>query len=232
MIEEPPRLTIARTMRRPTEAQIAAFQNVPTGFVADAMDGGGALDKEISPIGEGRDLRCVAAGPALTAGCGPANILATFAALHFVKPGDILITAVAGHQGCASSGDRLAGMLKNCGGAGFVTDGPVRDYEGIVAVGLPMWCTGLTPASPVSTGPGTVGLPVAIGGRTVATGDMIVADRDGVVVVPFEEIDKVIARLEEIKAMEVKLDAEVVNGRKYFDHVTAMLDGGAVRYVD
>lgn len=232
MIEEPPRLTVARNRRRPTDAQIAAFQGIQSSFVADAMDGTGALDTDIGPIGDGRDIRCVAAGPALTADCGPADVLATMAALHFITPGDVLVSAFGGHRGCAAAGDRVAGMLRNVGAAGFVTDGPVRDYEGIVAAGLPMWCNGLTPASPVSTGPGTVGLPIAIGGRTVATGDMVVADRDGVVVVPFERIDAVIARLAEIKVLEVRLDAEVAAGRKHLDFVTEMLDTGAVRYVD
>lgn len=232
MIEEPPRLTIARTMRRPTPEQVAAFKDVPSSFVADAMDGTGALDKDIVPLGEGRDLACVAAGPALTADCGPGDVLATMAALQFVEPGDILVSASAGHQGCAAGGDRVAGMLRNNGGVGFVTDAPVRDYAGMVAAGVPTWCTGLTPASPVSTGPGAVGLPVTIGGRTVATGDMVVADRDGVVIVPFARIDAVIARLAEIKVLEARLDAEVAAGRKHFDHITALIDSGAVRYVD
>lgn len=232
MIEEPPRLTVARNLRRPTPAQIEAFQGVQSSFVADAMDGTGALDTDIGPIGEGRDIRCVAAGPALTADNGPADVLALFAAMHYLKPGDILVSAFGGHRGCAAAGDRVMGMLRNNGAAGFVTDGPVRDYEGIVAAGLPVWCNGLTPASPVSTGPGTVGLPIAIGGRTVATGDMVVADRDGVVVVPFEKIDAVIARLAEIKVLEARLDGEVAAGRKHFDHIAEMLNTSAVRFVD
>ncbi|MEO1102404.1 MAG: RraA family protein [Pseudomonadota bacterium] len=232
MIEEPPRLTITRTLRRPTEAQIAAFQNVPTGFVADAVGGGGALDKQIGPIGDGRDIDCVAAGPAVTADNGPADVLALFAALERVRPGDIVVNAFHGHQGCAAGGDRTMAILRNNSGAGLVTDGPMRDYAGIVEVGLPVWCTGLTPASPYSSGPGTVGLPIQIGGQRVATGDMVVADRDGVVIVPFEIIDDVIARLDEVKALEAKLDAEVAAGRKSFDKVAALVESGGVRYVD
>lgn len=232
MIEEPPRLTIARNMRRPTAEQVAAFKDVPTSFVADAMDGTGALHKSIAPLGDGRDLPCFAAGPALTADCGPGDVLATMAALNFIEPGDILVSASAGHQGCAAAGDRVAGMLRNNGGVGFVADAPVRDYAGMVAAGVPTWCTGLTPASPVSTGPGAVGVPVMIGGRRVATGDMVVADRDGVVIVPFERIDAVIARLEAIKVLEARLDAEVAGGRKHFDPITTLIQSGNVRYVD
>ncbi len=212
MIETPPILTIKTSMRRPTDTQIAAFQDVPTGFVVDALHGGGALSLAIQQIGGGRDLKCVAAGPALTADCGAADVLATFAALKFIQPGDVLVAAFAAHRGCAAAGDRLVGMMKNNGTAGFVTDGPVRDYEGIIAVGLPVWCTGLTPATPHMSGPGSVGFPVQIGGQEVETGDMIVADQDGVVVVPFERLDEIIDRLGRIAELEKALDADVANG--------------------
>ena len=223
MIEAQPPLTIKTTLRRPTKAQIAAFQNVPTGFVVDALLGGGALSSSIQPIGGGRDLRCVAAGPALTADCGAADVLATFAALKSMRDGDVLVSAFAAHSGCAAAGDSLVGMMKNNGAAGFVTDGPVRDYDGIVPVGLPVWCTGLTPASPHMTGPGSVGFPVQIGGQEVETGDMIVADRDGVVVVPFERLDDVFKNLTRIAEMEASLDADVAAGLKIPDWVEAYL---------
>lgn len=123
MIEEPPILTICRSVRRPTEAQIAAFRGVPTGYVCDAMEGQGALDSRIHPVGDGRDIACHAVGPALVADNGPAEILATMAALHQLEPGDIVVAAVHGHRNCSAAGDRFMGMMKNAGAAGFVTDG-------------------------------------------------------------------------------------------------------------
>ncbi|MEM8550985.1 MAG: RraA family protein [Pseudomonadota bacterium] len=231
MIEDPPKLVVNRAVTRPTAEQIAAFQGVPTGFVADAMDGTGALDPQIKPL-QGRGLPVSVAGPALTADPGPADVLATFAALSFVQPGDVLVCAFQGHQGCAAAGDRTMGMLRNNGGIAFVTDGPVRDYEGLMAAGLPIWCTGLNPASPFTSGPGKVGFPVTIGGRMVASGDMVIADRDGVVTVPFSELDSVIERLKHVAALEAALDAEVAAGRKQVDAVAALLESAATRYVD
>ncbi len=232
MIEEPPVLTIKSTSRRPSAAQIAAFQGIPTGFVVDALYGAGALSSAIQPIGAGRDLRCVAAGPALTADCGPADILATLAALKFIQPGDIVVSAFAAHQGCAAAGDRVVGMMKNNGAAGFVTDGPMRDYDGVVSIGLPSWCTGLTPASPFAKGPGSVGQPIQIGGREVETGDMIVADRDGVVVVPYEKIDEVIAMLSQVIELEKDLDAEIAQGLIIPTAISELLEGDQVKYID
>lgn len=232
MIEEPPLLTIRRPARRPTDAQIAAFQGVMTGWVIDAMYGEGALDAAIGPVGEGRDIDCFAAGPALTAESGPADILATTTALAFVRPGDVVVAAFDAYQGCAAAGDLLLNRAKNAGAAGFVTDGPLRDYSGIVAVGLPAWCSGLTPASPYSNGPGKIGLPVSIGGQRVETGDMIVADRDGVVVVPFDRIDEVIAGIARVKEAEAAFEAKVKDGLVTPEGIERLLASDKVRFVD
>lgn len=231
MIEEPPILTIRRNLPRPSEAQIAAFQNIPTGLIVDAQRGDGALDTAIKPlIGQGPERNI--AGPALTADCGPADILASLAALRFLRTGDVLVSAFAGYQGCASAGDRLAGMVKNCGAAGLITDGPVRDSHGIIETGLPVWCTGLTPASPFTNGPGAVGGPVQIGGCRISTGDMIIADADGVVVVPLDRIDQVIDALAKVADLESALEAEIKDGLTIPPNIDALLESDATAYID
>jgi len=111
-------------------------------------------------------------------------------------------------------------------------DGPARDYAGIVEVGLPCWCTGLNPGSPYSNGPGRVGFPVQIGGQQVETGDMIVADFDGIVVVPFDRIDDVIAMLAKVSELEAALDAELKTGLKVPQAIRDVLDSDQVKYVD
>ena len=108
----------------------------------------------------------------------------------------------------------------------------MRDYDGVIEVGLPAWCTGLTPASPFANGPGAVGKPIQIGGQEVETGDMIVADRDGVVVVPFEKIDDIIARLEVVRALEADLDGEVARGLKLPSSISDLLASDKVKYID
>lgn len=232
MIEEPAKLTIKKPSRRPTAAQVAAFQGVPTGFVVDAMDGSGALSPAIQPLGAGRDLHCVASGPAITTTSGPGDILASLASLKFIQPGDIVVNAFNGYQGCAACGDRLIGMMRNNGAAGFVTDGPMRDYQGIVEVGLPAWCTGLNPNSPVAQGPGRVGMAISVGGMEVESGDMIVADRDGVVVVPYEMLDEIITRLERVKELETEMDKEVADGLKLPAAIAELLDSDQARVID
>ncbi|SFI46088.1 RraA family protein [Jannaschia pohangensis] len=231
MIEEPKALRIARDLgpdgtpgwRQPTAAQIAAFRDQPTGFVLDAMMGAGAMSAAIKPCAGLPDRLC---GPALPVGNRPGDVLATLAAIHMVRPGDILVAGFDGYQGCAAAGDRVMGFLRNRGGAGFVTDGPLRDLTGLRGIGLPAFCTGLTPGSPVARGPGTVGLPVRCGGQQVETGDMIVGDSDGIVVVPFARIDAVIAALRGVAEAELSLDAQVADGLAEVGLISAMLESG------
>jgi len=232
MIEEPPLLTIKRPSRRPTPEQIAAFQNVPTSFVVDALQGGHTLSPNIRPLGEGRDLPTSAVGPALTVDNGPADILALLASLKFIQDGDILVTGANGYQGCAAMGDRVAGFIKNNGACAIVTDGPARDYAGIVEVGIPIWCTGLNPNTPFGKGPGKVGFPIQFGGQQIETGDLIVADFDGVVVVPFDRIEEVIRTLKTIVELETALDSEVRGGLKIPPAIEELLQSDQVKMVE
>jgi 4-hydroxy-4-methyl-2-oxoglutarate aldolase len=232
MIEEPKKLQIRASFQRPSKAQIDAFRGIPTGFLCDAMEGQGALCSSIQHIGGGRDLPNHAYGPALIADNGPAEILATMGAVHIARAGDIIVAAVHGHRNCSAAGDQFCGMMKNKGIAGFVSDGEMRDYDGIVAAGLPAWCAGLSPNSPYSNGPGKVGFGAVVGGQHIESGDMIVADRDGVVVVPFARIDAVIAQLEAIKELEVTLEARVKSGFCEMPAIEAMLADGSAVMVD
>jgi len=209
LIDDAPKVRVAAQLRRPRPEQIAALQGVPTGFVVDALGGGQALDYRIKPVVPEQAAFC---GPAITCDAGPADNLAVFAALEHLQPGDVIVAATAGHTGCAVTGDLLLGMARNCGAVAFVTDGCVRDVPGIRGVGLPCFAAGVTPNTPAREGPGKVGFPIVAGGVAVATGDIAVGDQDGVVVVPFERIDEVIARLDRIRAAEAELDAKVKAG--------------------
>ena len=167
MIEDPPLLQIKRGFRRPRKSDLAAFEGLQTGYVTDAMGGRGALDYRIKPLAPlGRTL----VGVALTCECGPADNLALFGALHAARPGDILMVATDGFTTTAVTGDLIMGMARNRGIAGLVTDGMVRDVAGILAVGLPAYCAGVTPNSPARNGPGSVGLSIVMGGVTVEFG--------------------------------------------------------------
>lgn len=231
MIEEPPLLRIRRNPPRPSAAQIAAFQGALTGMVTDAMEGIGALDPRICPL-DPLHLPTTFVGVAMVADNRPGDLLATLAALDSLQPGDVLVATAQGFQGCAAAGDRVTGMARNAGAIAMVTDGPVRDLTGLRKVGLPVFCTGQNPNSPVAKGPGRVGFGAQIGGQWVDSGDILVGDSDGVVVVPFARIDAVAKALAHVQSLESALDKEVDEGLAVPDSIRALLASDQTVYDD
>lgn len=229
MIDDPPLIRLRRRVPRPTEAQLAALRGTPTGYVVDALYGDAAFDRAIKPVVPDQAAFC---GVAVTCQVGPADNLAVFAALPLLRPSDVIVAAAGEFHGTAVIGDLVLGMARNCGAVAFVTDGCVRDVPGIREVGLPCFAAGVTPNSPVKNGPGTVNLPVTLAGRHVRPGDIVIGDGDGAVVVPFEEIDRVIAALEGIRAAEAALTAKVAGGLKIPPWVEAMHADGRIVEVD
>jgi len=229
MIHDPPLLRIRRRFARPDPALLAAFADVPTGNLVDAMGGRGCLDYRIRALVPERATLC---GTAVTCEAGPADNLALFGALDVAGRGDVLVCATDGFTATSVTGDLLLGMARNRGIAGLVTDGLVRDLAGILAVGLPVHCAGLTANSPARNGPGSVGLPVVVGGVRVASGDIIVADRDGVVVVPLDQAEAVQARLVEVRAAETALDSAVRAGLEIPEFVRSILASDRVEEIE
>ena len=234
MIENPPLIQIKKksSRKRPSEDQINGFKNIPTGFICDALNGYAALDPSIKPLSiPGKKVKQII-GPALTVFSGAADVLGMAIALSEIEPGDIVVNGVSGFQGTAAVGDRIAGMIKNNGGVGLVTDGPMRDLDGIIETGLDCFCTGLNPNSPFNSGPAKIGFPMNIGGTTVSSGDIIVADSDGVTVVPFDKIDEVLKKLDRIIEVESAMDKEVSEGLKISQKALDYLKSDQVVYFD
>ena len=234
MIENPPLIQIKKSSsrNRPSIKQLANFKNVPTGFICDALNGYAALDTNIKPLPvPGKKVEHIV-GPALTVFSGAADVLGMSIALSEIQPGDIVVNGVSGFQGTAAVGDRIAGMIKNNGGIGLITDGPMRDLEGIIETGLSCFCTGLNPNSPYNSGPAKIGYPTEIGGKTIHSGDIIVADADGVTVVPFNKIDEVIEKLDRIIELENAMDEKVKNGLKISEKALNYINSDQVIYED
>ncbi len=207
MIEEPPPLVFAARVDRPPAELVERIRGAPTSFLADAMGGAGALDARIKPL-VGRAIF----GVALTCDCGANDNLALIAAVAEAEPGDVLVAATGDFAGAAVTGDLLMGVARNRGAVGLVTDGVVRDLNDLEAVGLPIFATGATPNSPGKRGPGSVGLPIVCGGVAISSGDVIVGDRDGVVVVPRALLSATLANLERVKTAEAAMLERVRGG--------------------
>lgn len=228
MITDPPILKINRNFPRPSPEIVAALTGAATGHVVDAMGGSGALDWRIKPLDDAIANFC---GIAITCDAGPADNLAVFGALDVGQPSDVIIAATGGHLAAAVIGDLVVGMARNCGLAAIVTEGTVRDAAGIVAIGLPVFCAGISPNSPSRNGPGTVGLPIIVGGVAVASGDIVVGNRDGVVVVPRLVAAQVVAKLADVRVAEAALEAKVKAGLRLPEFVERLLNSDRVEEI-
>ncbi|SEM35696.1 ribonuclease activity regulator RraA [Nonomuraea pusilla] len=111
---------------------------------------------------------------------------ALWGVLESIRPGDVLVVSAQASHFTGCLGDMLVRYFKLRGGAGIVVDGRVRDAARVRALGVPIWCTGVTPhyASQTELWPSAFNVPVGVGGVLVTPGDIIVADEDGAVVVP------------------------------------------------
>ncbi len=222
MIGDPSRLVIRARFPRLSEAQLAPFRNRTTSFLVDAMNGRGALDHAIKPL----DPASRFVGTALTARAGARDNLAAMAALDLIEPGDVVVIATQAFTGTATLGDHMATIAQIKGAVALVTDGMVRDASEIVELGMPCFCQGVTPNSAFPSGPGEVGLPLALGEVMVDAGDLVMGDRDGVVIVPRAQIDAVAARLEEVAAAETALQGRIQRGelRSLLDRMPELRD--------
>ena len=132
------------------------------------------------------------AGRAVTVGCPPGDNLAVHVAVASAPPASVLVVDVGGRRELGYWGEVLTTAAEARGVAGLVIDGCVRDVAALESHRFPVFSTGIALPGAVKTGPGTVGAPVTVGDVDVASGDWIVADRDGVVVVGADELDAVL----------------------------------------
>ena len=229
MIKDPPLLTIRRDFERPGRDLLAKLAGAQTGHIVDALLGRGALDQAVKPVDP---ERAQFVGSALTCETGPSDNLAIAAAIAVAKAGDVIVAASDAFSATAVVGDNLAAMAKNKGVVAIVIDGMARDSEGIVGVGLPVFARGITPNSCVRSGPGKVGFPIVCGGVAVQPGDIVLGDRDGVVVIPQAELETVVARLDDIRRMEEETQAKIRAGMTHLDSIAQLLESDKTLYVD
>jgi 4-hydroxy-4-methyl-2-oxoglutarate aldolase len=223
-----PIITVRRSWGRPEPALVERFRDRPSGNVSDAAGRGGALAPNIKPVTPSHRF----VGTALTIDCGRHDNLAFWAALESVRPGDVMMVATHGHDGCAVVGDLIISFARNRGAVAVVTDGMVRDLEGLAGIGVPVFAAGVRPSGPTKRGPGSVGLPVWIGGQRVEAGDVVVGDADGVVVVPRAMLATAAEEVERIAEKEASMEADGKAGKPYPANIDSFLGDVFIHHVD
>lgn len=196
---------IASPWQRPEKKWLTDFAEFPVANIGDAMERLSMCDAGICPLAPGMQFVGFAFPVLVTAGDNAAVIRS----LEYIQPGDVMVINGAGHTDRALVGEQLTQRFQHAGAVGQVIDGAVRDRQVILSTGFPTFCRGTTPAGPFKNGPGVIGEPVAIGGVVCQAGDIVVADDDGMIVIPFWRAEAVLAEVREVAKREAAMTAEV-----------------------
>ncbi len=136
---------------------------------------------------------CRIGGTAVTALCWPGDNLMIHAAVEQCGRGDVLVVTTTSPSADGAFGELLATSLAHRGVRGLVTTGGVRDLAALRAMGFPVFSAAISAQGTVKATAGAVNVPVSIGGQRIAPGDAVVADDDGVVIVPRTEVPGALA---------------------------------------
>jgi RraA family protein len=199
---------IAPVTQRVAPDLCARALKIPAANIGDVMNRIQTMRGGMRPYGGKR----VIAGPAFTVKARSGDNLLLHRACDMAAPGDIIVGDGAGDLSIALMGELMIGHALKRGVQGIVLDGAVRDVEALAAMDIGVWACGATPSGPYKDGPGEIGHPIACGGQVVMPGDLVVADADGVVVVPRAHAAEVIAAAEAHNAREQAAQAAIDAG--------------------
>ena len=194
-------------MKKFTAADVRkAFEVASTPNVSDAMHREGCMTG-ILPVQQGAK----AIGPALTVHAMDGDWAKPVEAIDECEPGTVLVIKVDGTTK-AVWGELASHTSKRLGISGVVIDGAIRDVDEIRRIGFPAWARVVRPNAGDPKGFGEIGVEVDCGGQRVRTGDWVVADDNGVVVVPREKAHEMANRAVDVKEQEDRLRAEIERG--------------------
>jgi len=195
--------------------------------VHEAMGRTGLLGTAVQARQQGRTM----AGTAVTVSAHPGDNLMIHAAVEQCRPGDVLVVTTTSPSTDGMFGELLATSLRARGVHGLVTDAGVRDLR---AMDFPVWSRAVSAQGTVKASPGSVNVPVVCAGQPVHPGDVIVADDDGVVVVPRDSAATALDRSRARIAAETDKRAQLAAGILGLDlyQLRPVLDRLGVRYVE
>ena len=222
--------TVVRNIHRAEAGVISTLERLGVSTVHEAQGRSGLMAPHMRPLWRGARI----AGSAVTALCHPGDNWMIHVACEVLKKGDVLVVACISENTDGGFGELLATSLVALGVRGVVLDLGCRDAAEISAMKFPLWSRAISAKGTVKASIGSVNLPVVCAGVNVKAGDVVVADDDGVVVVPRLEAAKVAKAGEEREKKEAASRARLQKGEiglDIYDMRKTLADKG-LKYVD
>ena len=205
------------------EKIITALQAFPTGTLCNADKSAHAMNAALRQLYPEARL----AGHARTAKTPYGHNGAIHRAARELQPGEVLVVDAGGSRDFGHFGDLLATCCQYRGCVGVVIDGSVRDTQELRKMEFPVFCTGTNPTRASRSEPGEINIAVKVGGVSVAPGDIIVADEDGVVVIAADAGARLAAAAAEVERKEEEMRARILQGRSTYELFGMGSDNGA-----
>lgn len=207
------------------------FKTIPASNTCDVMGRNAAMNPRIKLVSSPKDQMMV--GPALTVKARGGDNLALHAALNMAQEGDVLVVSNEGDNTRALMGEIMMAYLRYTKKvAGIVLDGPIRDIDEIGKWDFPVYATGTTPGGPYKEGPGEINVPISCGEISVNPGDIILADPDGVIVIPRKDAAQILEDAKKFQAADEGKLAAAKNGTAKRDWVEKTLAAKEFEIID
>ena len=222
--------TVVRHITRADASVIKTLGDLGVATVHEAQGRTGLMRPYMRPIYP----TAKAAGSAVTVSCAPGDNLMIHAAIEVLGPGDILVVTTTSESTDGMFGELLGESARAHGAVGLIIDAGIRDVADLTEMQFPVWAKAVSAQGTVKATPGSVNIPVVCAGAHVRPGDVIVADVDGVVIVPRAAAAEVAKLAGERFAKESKTRQRLKSGELGLDFygLRAKLAELGVTYVD
>ena len=220
---------------RPDPELLEMFRGLPSSNINDEMNRLYCMHDYIRLLNPKNAVQLL--GTAFTVKAPIGDNLFFLQALDMAQPGDIIVVDAASGCNRSLAGEIMMTLAQKRGLAGVVVDGCLRDLDGIETLNMPVYAKGITPQGPYKNGPGEINVPVSCGGQVVFPGDILVGDRDGIVVIHPQDAKEIALAAQKKKAgeeatfamMAEDIDAYVI---KHINSTKERMEGKKITWFD